>query len=149
MRTLILIGLLAITASANLIPGAGAATAANKFTVKTNEVKEEDKSEKMLYPEKVDISNLFFSFTPKTKECEVLEDTGGAKNWIEDKAHECKVMTHKVLKSGIVVDCKINGVPRIYVFAKNYGDCLLAGKTAIFSVQLDNKKRGVEKWKQF
>ena len=55
MKTLTLIGLLAITASANLIPGAANA---NKFMVNTNEVKETDKSEKMLYPERVDISKL-------------------------------------------------------------------------------------------
>lgn len=146
LKSLILIGLFAITANANLIPGA---VTANKFVIKTNEVKEADKSEKMLYPERIDISKLFFSFVPKTKECVVVQDNGGAKNWIEDKAHECKVMTHKVLKSGIVVDCKINDIPRIYAFAADYGDCLLSGKTALFTVQQDNKRRGVEQWKQF
>lgn len=146
LKSLILVGLFAITANANLIPGA-ATSKKEAGTILT--VNEADRSDKMIYLNKVDTSKLFFSFIPKTRECEVLEDTGGAKNWIEDKTHECKVMTHKVLKSGIVVDCKINGVPRIYAFGKNYGDCLLSGKTALFTVQQDNKRRGVEQWKQF
>ena len=65
LKSLILIGLFAITANANLIPGA-ATSKKEAGTILT--VNEADRSDKMIYLNKVDTSKLFFSFIPKTKD---------------------------------------------------------------------------------
>ncbi|MEV9527036.1 hypothetical protein AB0W38_00395 [Aliarcobacter butzleri] len=101
------------------------------------------------YYDTISLSSLKYSWAPKVGSCDELQDTAGAKSFFEDKANNCDIIWNPTLKSGFIMECKINGVPKIWAAGANKHDCEKAGKIALFTLKQDNKKRGIEEWKQF
>jgi hypothetical protein len=101
------------------------------------------------YYDSVEVKDLTFSFDPKTRTCTQMSDQKVAKNFFEDKDHKCEIMSNDNIKGGIVFDCRINNIPKIWIAGSNKHVCEKTGKIALFALQLDNKRRGVKEWKQF